>query len=238
VVPIAFTTTEKVNIWLAVASALVAFATLYLALKTRGMVTETKRVAEATEIEAKNVAAQASATERQARISTDALRAAVLPWLTAGREGAARNVRVSRSGAQLIVVQLLLRNVGAGIALIPPDGCTIHGGGPPGTVLDREGYAETPVLPPGDQSWITFQIEGPDIDSNRFLGMDNSWGQITASVVYTDGDGELAMRADVHLAAQDKAGLGWVFNTIDYVRAPGSPEWEEDFVTVKFRPTD
>jgi hypothetical protein len=237
---LAFTTTEKVNIALAIASAGVAFATGYLAWKTRGMARETQRMAAATETEAQKVADQARATERQARISAAALSASIRPWLTMGTINVP--VTVDVDSEQSLRVLIRVRNVGPGLAMILPDGCTIRGGGrEPGTTLTRPGYTDSPVLPPMHEAWVEFNVEGSDVEKDHFLGKTESFGQVTVSILYFDADIKGGRRADFRIAATDAMARQWIFNEVDYVQPLAEDEhgeiidWEV-IATVKFRP--
>jgi hypothetical protein len=237
-----FTTTERIDIALAVTSGGVALATGVLAWKTRNMAKETARMAQATETEAEKVADQVAATRKQVRISSAALRVSTRPWLTKGTERDPAAV-VQLMSAQDIAVQIRVRNVGPGLAVILPEGCEVRGGGKqPGTKLTRRGYAGTPVLPPNDETWVSFRVQGSDVEADYFLGKTESFGQITVSVLYFDADLGGGKRADFRIAATDAGGSEWIFNEVDYVTPiegkPGEIIDEELDVTVKFRPSD
>jgi hypothetical protein len=155
---IGFTPAERIQIAVAIASRAVALATLVLAAVTIYMARETKRVAQATEDEAEKVANQASSTKEQASISAASLRASIRPWLTKSESAQAAHVEVQSTNH--LVVSLRILNVGPGIALIPPDGCIIEGGGvQPGSIVRREGQVDKPVLSRGRDATVAFDVE-------------------------------------------------------------------------------
>jgi hypothetical protein len=222
---IGFTPAERIQIAVAIASRAVALATLVLAAVTIYMARETKRVAQATEDEAEKVANQASSTKEQASISAASLRASIRPWLTKSESAQAAHVEVQSTNH--LVVSLRILNVGPGVALIPPDGCIIEGGGvQPGSIVRREGQVDKPVLSRGRDATVAFDVEGKDIEVERFLDQPDTKGQFRVSITYTDANGGQGMRADIHIAAGGSTTDAWIFDTLEYVYAPGDSSEE------------
>jgi hypothetical protein len=226
------TVSDWVSLAVAGASLAVAGATYYLARKTKKMAEETAEVAQATKTEADAVVKQAAATEEQAEISASALRAAIRQWLT--RSDSGREVQAAADNAQMLNVNVWVQNVGPAIALIPPDGCTITGGGiPPNPSVVRKGYAGKPVLPPGAETVILFRVVGDDINAQNFWNREDANGDFLVSIEYTDGNGGQEIRADFHIVSPDRTSDYWVFDQVDYIGLAETGE-ELDLATVKF----
>lgn len=233
------TFTEWVQIAVAIASGAVAIATLVLAHRTGAMATETKKVAQATESEAKavaeqseKVAVQAAATDEQARVSAEALRASIRPWLTRTETTTRPYVTPDDwTAGGYRDVQLHVRNVGTGIALISPESCRIRGrGASEGVFTERIGAVDQPALPPKESALIRFHIEGPDFSLEDFFNRRKTWGSFNVSVTYTDVDGEQEVVADIQVTALDQEGTRWRLHRIAYTRATE----DEPFASVEF----
>jgi hypothetical protein len=220
-----FTTTEKVNLAVAIASGAVALATLFLGWKTRQMARETKRVAESTEAEARavveqseKVAAQAAASEEQSRIGREALQASIRPWLTAVVHGEVvlsgplitdpTEIHLSEKDDS-ITCSIPLRNVGNGLALIQPSMCRFLGripGGPPEPVVLSQGNPTAAAVGSGEHTRIRFTIaktssQWTGLTLEGIVGRDRHKGEFFVEVLYTDASGGQPTWARVHAAA-------------------------------------
>jgi hypothetical protein len=230
----ALTTTDRVSIAVALTTLAVAIATGWLAWNTRNLASETTRMAKATENEAEEVA-------KQARTSSAALRAATRPWLSIGIEGG-EPAQILEDSEQHIVVNLKVRNLGPGLALIPPEGCTISGPGRESReTVTRRGFATTPVLPPNEETWLTLRVEGSDIDAKHFLRKMDSFGQATITVLYFDSDMGSGRQAEFRIAALSASGTPWRLYEIEYFApiaddADGNIIDRESLALVKFNP--
>lgn len=238
---IGLTIGERINIAVAVASGLVALATGVLAWKTWSVADATHTVAKAAQAEAEAVAAQseqvtaqAAATKEQAAIGAAALQAAVRPWLTRDRRPASEDARVATSPQMPghVFVDLWLRNIGNGLALIPPEGSFVRGKGRGSTTVERPGHVDQPALPAGESVLIHFDAYGPDVDTVVFQnrGQDGNFGELRVFITYTDANGDQAVEAELHLAARDRETIEWRLVTITYRKAGEV----EPFASVRF----
>lgn len=257
---IGFTTVEKVDIAVAVAGGAVALATLYLGWKTRGMARETKRVAEATETEARavleqseKVAAQAAASEDQSRISVEALQASIRPWLTAvvhaevripSSTGLDPAIYLSERESDF-VCSIPLRNVGNGLALIQPSMCRFVGrvlGVPSEPVALSQGTPTAAAVGPGEATRIEFTIaktssQWTGLTLDAIVGLDRHNGEFFVEVLYTDASGGQATWARAHVAAVAslEAEYPWRVSEIAYHHAEeGSLLSKEPFAITRF----
>ena len=167
----------------AIATAAMAIATFILALKTRSMATatenmvaETKSVSQATLKEAQAVELQTQHIERQVKISSDALKSSVQPWLmwvpsyqdvgpnSAGVRG---GMKVSipdtfvRENGNDIIGGFVIRNIGTGIALVSLHQSfifNVHNSDIP--IKDIYPFMESPVIPCGEEARVKFTIPG------------------------------------------------------------------------------
>ncbi len=141
------------EIAIVVTNGLVAVGTLVLAWKTASLAKVTRSVA--------------IASGDETRISAEAFRARIRPWLTRVEEAQTASVMVSSSDH--VSVSLRMRNVGPGLALIPPDACRLIGHAADGSTAERTTNPTQPVVGRGDTFWVAFVVAGPDIDADTFL---------------------------------------------------------------------
>lgn len=229
---------QWISIGVGITSVLVAGATFFLAWKTRDMARETRDVALATATEAQSVGQQAEAAERQIELSRlqmelsrFALDASIRPWLTKPLIGPrtvpiAISVWDSAEGSN--VIQMSIRNVGPGIALIRsgPD-FRVQGPGPSGTTVTRHGFAASSALPPGEETDVSFVLS--NIDLRTFLSQDRNDGEFFVWIPYTDTNGGQRVDARIH-ATYSKDRGEWLFHQIQYF----AEEENEPFATVVF----
>jgi len=128
-------------------------------------------------------------------------------------------------------VEVWLRNVGTGIALISAESCIIKGRAKSeGIFFERTGAVDAPALPPGETAQIRFRVEGSEVSMRDFLNRHKTLGDFFISITYSDVNGEQEVRADAHIAAIDSDGYRWRFHRIAYTRATEG----ESFAAVEF----
>lgn len=157
---------------MAIATFVLAFKTRSMAKATKAMVDETKAVAQATLLEARAVEKQSAHIEAQVKVSTKALNASVQPWLVWLRKidhHANDGVATLRAIPTADVHQngdnvsgfLIIKNIGAGIALVNPSQSFIYRGvNPDDSFSDIHPIPESPIIPPGEQVKVNFTIPG------------------------------------------------------------------------------
>ena len=217
-----FTTTERVEIWVAMASGAVAAATLVLALMTRRMARktadlakETKRVAQATEDLATHAVDELKAVERQADAAREQVEALTRPWLTdvPDFEHSWRTqIDAFATGHnEPSKLSLHLRNAGQGLALAAPGQCYMREYSPdiagPGT-LQKGLVTPTAVSAQGIvriQFLFSAEEEAP-WRLNPFLvelftsGLSREM-RFLVDVLFTDAAGGQATWARIHMLA-------------------------------------
>jgi hypothetical protein len=208
----------------AIANAAMAIATFILAIKTRSMseatknmVGETKAVSEATLKEAKAVEQQTGHIAEQVKISSNALRASVQPWLTwvssskvplVVQVGSRSQESFSpRSGLNIeqdgddIAGYLVVRNVGTGIALLNlAESCLFNANNPDTPFQGIRPSTEIPIIPPGEEATVKFKIpgiKGSDGKRIRLVEVVGGGGSETMYIelVYSDVLGAVAAKA-------------------------------------------
>jgi hypothetical protein len=226
-----FTTTETVQIAVAISNGLVALGTGFLAWKSRSMAKEMKKTAEATAEEGKAVLKQAEAAEEEIRLTRATLEASIQPWLTRseaeGFPGDWVTFRpVDDSGVD---VSLWFRNVGKGVALIGSGyDCTIEGRGADGEPVTRYGYPRAAALPRQEATRIVFRVHG--IDLAEFFSEDRHNGEFWVNILYRDATGSQPVRARAHVTSAAPEGGHWIVESIEYTRVDES----RPLVTVHF----
>jgi hypothetical protein len=226
------TLSQGIDILVGVASLAVAGATLYLGRKTREMARETTVAAKATADEAAKVGRQTAAAERQIELTRMGIDAAIRPWLTRGErhiQDPDVRFRYDPNDEDKLTVELNLRNIGTGIALIVSgDDFRIEGPGPGGAVVTRTGFADSSALPPGEEATISFVMENVDLE--LFFHENDHWGELLAWVPYSDTNGGQFVLARIHATAYGERGGPYGFHKIDYF----TRSEEEAFATVVF----
>lgn len=179
----------------AIATGMMAIATFLLALKTRSMAnatekmaSETRDVAKATLQEAKAVELQTERIDQQVKISSDALKSSVQPWLAwrhlveeelatksrlrSGWEKSFRprfGLTVNQDG-DAIAGNIVVKNVGSGIALLDLKNSYLYRAKSPEKPDEGIQFSiNTPVVPPGEQVTIGFRIPGSKGSSGKHL---------------------------------------------------------------------
>jgi hypothetical protein len=165
---LAFTTTERIEVWVAAASIAVALATFVLALMTRGMAKrtedlakETERIAKATEDLATHAFSELKAVERQADAAREQVEALTRPWLTDLPQAHPQRGSTVSSSPENVSFQLHLRNVGQGLALTVPSECYLreYSSESAKPTKLRRGLVIPAAVPPGESCRIAFEFE-------------------------------------------------------------------------------
>lgn len=208
----------------AIATGAMAIATFILAIKTRSMseatknmVGETKAVSEATLKEAKAVEQQTDHIAEQVKISSNALRASVQPWLAwvplskvslaikAGPRWQAGSspclgFDVGQDGDD-IAGYIVVRNVGTGIALLNlAESCLFNANNPDIPCQGIRPSTETPIIPPGEEAVVKFRIPGSRGSNQRTLSLVEVVGgggseTMYIELVYSDVLGAISAKA-------------------------------------------
>jgi hypothetical protein len=229
------TVSDWVQIIVAVATAALAIVTALMAKRTADMAKATKDVAENTKAEAEAVQREAEAVLQQAQaaskqvdVTRAALQASIQPWLTPPPGGNVVGVESQRDGFTAYVI---LRNVGAGVALIPKQGCRIIGSPTlPQEKRERRGAPNASVIGVSDQTQILFIVKsaagGPTLEefSGQAEGKD---GEFVIEIDYSDNQGQQRVTARLYIAGSP-AGPSWPIYAIDYFRA----DEDEPFASV------
>jgi hypothetical protein len=222
----------------AAATLFLASATAWLAVETQGLsehaAAEAQAVrdqVEATERQAEAVREQAESAARQVEVATAALEVSVRPWLTAASRREMIQTTIGRiSGVPAeespIRIEIVLVNVGNGLAFILPDGCQVMGSRSTmyGSWPTRGAPLEA-VVAPTQAAWIRFDVprtttNWKDLTIEQFTGRPgpNTDGEFNAWVTYTDAGGRQAMCAQIQVTWQAVSG-SWTITRIDYRRA-------------------
>lgn len=229
--------------WLAPAAITAsALATLGLAVFTARMASKTSAMAEAARDEADAVLEQSKSVAKQAGVASDQLaltrrsfEASVQPWLTVGenQDGSPMTtpilVRQMKTGG--LLASLAIRNVGTGLAIVDAPNSHLVGWSNPGSGTLPElmefdpGTILNPVLPPGEQQRLHFEV-----DLNRWL---NTFEAITGrnqgrngnlwfDVIYRDVLGYTTTRARFEVGRSNSN--YWFATAIDYFSPPDASE--------------
>lgn len=147
-----------------------AWVTFRSSKDARKMVEETKRLADAAAL--------------QADVSSQALEADVRPWLAPPRDREKPDewlVEVYGVPQGYVVIQLMLKNVGSGIALLPPDAMRFYGNVSNSPLQEiGTGTAESSVIPPGHVCAFKFHTK-----------LEIAFGQITGQPGFLDSCGRM-----------------------------------------------
>lgn len=221
--------------WMAWKTRSMARQTAALAFQTKTLATETKAVAVATAKEATAVENQGKHIAIQAAATTDALKAAVLPWLTweptyteevvEGDMGVETSHAETGPGLMLYPTEngiygaILVRNVGLGIALLDTFNSWVYGGGAAPIQRYVKLRTSKPVLPSDQIAWLTFEIPAVSAAWSE-LTMDKftqrpSGGRWSLEIYYQDVKKVSTYKAVFHAAARNYP-FEWAVTTIEY----------------------
>jgi hypothetical protein len=186
------------------------------------------------------VTAQAGAATEQAELTRQTLAASVQPLLTLGEPGPNQSAAfvVIPVGAReqnpkgCLYVQVVVRNVGSGVAIIDPKHSHVVGW-PSDKSHDAEpqnyssGNVEDPILPAGEQTTLTFTVDyaGWLIDYETLTGQHRNDGEFWVDVAYGDALGFDPTAAHLHAALSKSANVrSWSVFEIDYFSPPNAED--------------
>lgn len=197
----------------------------------------------------RTVEVQAELAREQVELTREALRSSVRPWLVLGEDEPSEGVQVI-AGARMsgavprfwltetaseVSVSLTVRNIGSGLALLDPRRSFVVSRPDPRSSDEalrqfNSGRVATPVLPPGAQTRIEFEVTASrwatDVRSltNRHSGDGEIWFDVTCTDIGGTGDQRVRFHA-VRTAATDR----WEIFECQYFSADS----EEPVVTVR-----
>lgn len=245
--------------WSTIAVGCSALATAAMAIYTANLASKTKSLADTAEKEAtavveqgKAIAKQADAVSEQARAAGEQLvltrqsaRAYVQPWLTLGHDREFHGLHMVRSGGMMtgdvpaflvyhddqhLFVELVLRNVGSGLAIVDPVVSHVVGwpsdrSNDAGPMNYSSGTIDNPILPSGEEVVVFFDVGFSRwmIDYETLTGQHRNEGEFFIDVVYGDVLGNERTRARFH-AARNAEHNAWSVFEIHYFAPPEATE--------------